>query len=840
MKPNELDDVIFKLTLSEKISLLSGAGACRTSPLERLGIPSLNTSDGPHGLRGGGGRMFNPPPGYQLPSATAMGATFDTDLLYRVGSLLGDEGIRKDVQVALAPTVCIQRSPLIGRGFEAYGEDPVLSGTLAASVINGLQDRGIGACIKHYAAHDQSAKGSEDDVHMTQRTLREIHLMPFHVAMTKSTPWALMTAYQRINGLHVSEDPFLIQEVLRDEWKFDGLVMSDWWGTYSTSEAINAGMDLEMPGPSVWRGKQLMAAVECRKVPMKAIDSAVRNLLKTIQRTSNPGPQSGGKGGDTTESRTLIRKVAADSIVLLKNDSNILPLRSDVQVKYGLIGEHFENPATCGGGSSEVEAFYISTPLDAMIEEVGKDNIRYAPGCFTRRWTPLIKSGLFLPQSQQPGLFLEWFGENPLEADGAKCLHSTTTLSTTMYFSQMSFESVPDSHFIRVKSTFVAETTCKYRFALSVCGKARLWIDNKPVVDLWTSHPDKTDDTPCFNKLSMERFVELEVEEGQQYELVILMTNQPLQAIAGPPSPGGVRLGGKVLRDEEQAIQDAVELAREVDVLILITGLSSDYEYEAADRTSLLLPGHENEMIERVCQANPNTVVIIQAGMPIEMPWIHHVKTLVHAWLGGQETGHSIVDILFGRVNPSGRLSLTFPERLEDTPAFLNFGKVDRQIVYGEGVFVGHRYYEKLQRPPLFYFGYGLSYTTFKYSDLEVPPKFTATSDHTMEISVVVANTGEHDGSEVIQVYVSDLQCSLQRPRKELKAFQKIFLAKGEQRVCSVKLEKYALSFWSEEFSQWIAEAGDFAVVIARSADPKDEILRRVFSLEETFMWSGL
>ncbi|KAH7153478.1 glycoside hydrolase superfamily [Dactylonectria macrodidyma] len=840
MESNEFDHIISELTLSEKVSLLSGAGACRTSPLERLGIPSLATSDGPHGLRGGGGRMFNPPPGYQLPSETAMGATFDVDLLYRVGNLLGDEGRRKGVQVALAPTVCIQRSPLIGRGFEAYGEDPVLSGTLAASAINGLQDRGVGACIKHYAAHDQSPKGSEDDVHMTQRTLREVHLMPFHIAMTKSKPWAFMTAYQRINGLHVSEDPFLIQEVLRKEWNFDGLVMSDWWGTYSTSEAINAGLDLEMPGPCIWRGKQLVAAVECRKVPMKAVDSAVKNLLKLIRRTSNPGPHAEGAGEDTPESRTLIRKVAVDSIVLLKNESNTLPLDADAHVKYGLIGEHFENPATCGGGSSEVEAFYISTPLEAIAEVVGKDKIRYTPGCYTRRWTPLIRSGLFLPQSQKPGLLLEWFGENPIESDGVKCLHSATTLSTTMYFSQMSFENVPDAHFIRIKSTFVAETTCQYRFSLSVCGKAKLWIDSKLVIDLWTSHPDKTDDTPCFNKLSMERFVDMDIEKGQAYDLVILMTNMPLKAIASPPSPGGVRLGGQQLRDEDQAIQDAVQLAREVDVPILITGLSSDYEYEASDRTSLSLPGRENEMIELVCQANPNTIVIIQAGMPIEMPWISHVKTLVHAWLGGQETGHAIVDILFGKVNPSGRLSLTFPERLEDTPAFLNFGKVDRQIVYGEGVFVGYRYYEKLKRPPLFYFGYGLSYTTFQYSDLKVPSIFGATSDYTMEISVAVKNTGVCNGSEVVQVYVSDLNCSLQRPHKELKAFKKISLSRGEQRVCSLKIDKYALSFWSEEFSQWRAEAGDFAVVIARSADPKDEILRGVFTLQETFMWSGL
>ncbi|SCO92634.1 related to beta-glucosidase [Fusarium oxysporum] len=840
MASDDLDQIISQLTLSEKVSLLSGTGACRTAPLERLNIPSLSTSDGPHGLRGGGGRFFNPPPGYQLPSATAMGATFDSDLLYRVGNLIGDEGRRKGVHVALAPTVCIQRSPLIGRGFEAYAEDPVLSGLLAASFVNGLQDRGIASCIKHYAAHDQSTKGSEDEIIMTERTLREMHLMSFHMAMTRSKPWSFMTSYNRINGIHVSEDSFLMNDVLRNEWNFDGLIMSDWWGTYSTSEAINAGLDLEMPGPSIWRGKQLETAVECRKVSIKTVDSAVKKLLQLIRRTSNQSPPTKEGNGDTPESRTLIRQVAASSIVLLKNDNQILPLAPDARVTYGLIGEHFENPATCGGGSSEVESFYISTPLEAITQVVGGAAIRYEPGCYTRRWTPLIRSGLYLPQSQEPGLLLEFFGDDPTESVAAKCVYTTTTRSTSMYFSQMRLENVPATHFIRVMTTFIAPDTGKYRFALSVCGKAKLWIDGQLAVDQWNNHPIKTDDTPCFNKLSMERFVDVEVTKNQQYDIVILMANTPLKAIAGSPSPGGVRLGGQQLRDEEQAIQNAVQLAREVDVPIIVTGLSSDYEYEAADRTSLLLPGRENDMIERVCQANPNTIVVIQAGMPIVMPWIHHVKTLVLAWLGGQETGNAIADILFGKVNPSGRLSLTFPKRLEDTPAFLTFGKVDRKIVYGEGIFVGYRYYEKLKCQPNFYFGHGLSYTTFEYSNLQVPSAFLPSPAHIMEISVTVTNNGKYNGSEVVQVYISDLDCSLQRPRKELKAFTKVRLEKGETTVCSFQLDKYALSFWSEEFSQWVAEAGDYAIIIAKSADPQDELLRGVFSLRETFTWSGL
>ncbi|KAH8597465.1 glycoside hydrolase superfamily [Bisporella sp. PMI_857] len=827
---DKFDDIVNQLSLAEKVSLLSGAGGCRASGLERLNIPSLNVSPS---------RNFLDPPGYQLPSATAIGATFDVDLLHRIGNLLGDEGRRKDVHVALAPTVCIQRSPLIGRGFEAFAEDPVLSGTLALHYINGLQERQVGACIKHYAAHDQSTLSTEDDVHMTERTLREIHLMPFQIAM-KSQPWAFMASYNRINGLHVSESPFMLTQVLRKEWKFDGLVMSDWWGTYSTSEAVNAGLDLEMPGPAIWRGKQLIAAVECRKVSMQAIDAAVKNVLKLVDRTHKPTAPKENEVGDTEESRALTRKVAADSIVLLKNERHILPLAKGSNQTFGLIGEHFKIAATCGGGSSEVTPFYISTPFDAIMEILATDKTQYRPGCYSRRWTPLITGGLTLPGSSDPGLLLEWFGEDPTKVTGTPCVHSTTTLSTSMYFSQMVFETVPDTHFIRVKTVFAPEETCKYRFALSVCGRAKLFINGKEAVDLWTDQPKKTSDTPCFNKLSMERLVDLDVVYGQKYDIIIIMTNETDNARLGPPPLGGVRLGGQVLRDEDQAISEAVELARKVDIPIVLAGLSSDYEYEASDRTSLKLPGRMDEMIRRVTEVNPNTIVITQAGMPFEMPWIEATNTLVHAWLGGQETGHAIADVLFGDVNPSGRLSVTFPKRLEDTPAFLNFGKADRQIVYGEGIFVGHRYYEKVDRPPLFYFGYGLSYTGFEYSNMIVPDVVSLTEDPVFKVSVEVTNVGNLDGSEVIQVYITDLECSVQRPKKELKAFQKVHLLKGERRTCYIELDKYALSFWSEEHSQWRAEAGDFAVVIATSADPKNEVLRKTFALTKTLLWSGL
>lgn len=310
-----------------------------------------------------------------------MGATFDGELLNRLGLLLGDEGRRKNVHLVLAPVVCIQRSPLLGRGFEAYGEDPVLSGMLASEFIKGIQERKVGACIKHYTAHDQSSRSKEDEIVMTERTLREIHLLPFQLAMKHSSPWAFMTAYQRINGVHASEDPFLINQVLRREWGFDGLVMSDWRGTYSTSKAINAGLDLEMPGPDVWRGKRLMEAVGCRKVSQKTIDQSVRRLLELIEPAEIPTETNQGCG-NTVESRLLTRKAAADAIVLLKDERQLLPLKRDTKRRYGVIGVQAKDPATGGGGSSETAPWYISTPYDAICEMVSEDNVSYEPGCY--------------------------------------------------------------------------------------------------------------------------------------------------------------------------------------------------------------------------------------------------------------------------------------------------------------------------------------------------------------------------------------------------------------------------------------------------------------------------
>ncbi|KAH6952443.1 glycoside hydrolase superfamily [Ilyonectria sp. MPI-CAGE-AT-0026] len=834
----DVDRLLAQLTLEEKIGLLCGQGSFKTTSLPAHGIPSITTSDGPHGLRGA--RQFARVPSILLPSATAMGATFDVDLMRRIGNLLGEEARCKNIHVLLAPTVCLQRSPLMGRGFEAFAEDPILSGLIASAYINGIQELGIAACIKHYAAHDQSTMSIEDNVRMSDRTLRELHLLPFQLAYRHSNPWSFMTSYNMINGVHSSEDPLLLQQILRREWGFDGLVMSDWWGTYSTAESINAGMDLEMPGPTQFRGELLAIAVNTRKVSHATVDAAARNVLKFVKKvTAAARPWSGDpSAANTPKNRKLIRKLVADSIVLLKNDRGALPIQDRKSKSYGLIGDHFKYPALSGGGSAEGDPYYSVTPYDAMVEVAGEESVAYTPGIYSFKFVPFLKK-LDQPGTNNHGWFVEIFSQNPDDDPDAQPVYSTATDKDLIDVPESLHKFLPHKYFVRAKAVFSPENSVRFCFGFSVAGKGKVRIDGKDVIDLWASQPPKTDDTPCFNRLSMERFYDMNVQKGLAINVEVLMVNEDVSGGVGTAFTLAGRLGGYEVLEPGQGLADAVRIAQSVDVPIVMVGLSADYESEASDRKHLRLPPGADELVEVVLDANPNAIVVTQAGCPIELPWERKTDTLLHAWYGGQETGHGLVDVLFGDVNPGGRLSVTFPKSIKHTPAYLTFGKSDREILYGEGVFIGHRYYEAVDRDPLFYFGHGLSYSKFNYSGLTVPSRFESSAQHEMTVAVDVKNAGPCDGVEVVQLYIHDPESSVLRPARELKAFAKVSLAVGETKRVVLRLDKYALSFWSEEDGQWKAEAGEYQVIIGTSSNPKDEVLRAGFELPTTFFWSG-
>ncbi|KAH6686474.1 family 3 glycosyl hydrolase [Plectosphaerella plurivora] len=832
----DIDTLIATLSVDEKVELLAGQGTFKTTGLPERGIPRLVTSDGPHGLRGY--RAFERHQSCLLPSATAMGATFDKELMHRVGRLLGTEARNKNIHVLLAPTVCLQRSPLLGRGFEAFGEDPVLSGLLAAAYVNGVQELGVATSIKHFAAHDQSRNSIEDNVVMTDRTLREVHLLPFQLALRDSNPWTFMTSYNKINGVHSSEDPYLLQKILREEWGFQGLVMSDWWGTYSTSEALNAGLDLEMPGPTQFRGKALSVAVNSRKVSHATLNNAVRRLLELTAKVTAVSSPLNPAAADTPENRALVRKVAGDSIVLLKNKRQVLPLAKDASKTYGLIGDHFKHPALGGGGSAEVDPYYSVTPYEAMVELFGESNLTYAPGCSSFKFSPLLV-GLMREDGSGAGWDVEIFVENPEDFPDARPVFATTTEKQLVDVPESMHATLPHKFYVRARTTYATDQSCDFRFGLGVSGKGKLFINGKQSIDLWTDQPPKLDDTPCFNRLCTERFCEVPVEAGKRLSLEILMVNEDVSGGVGTALTLCGRLGGVAAVDTEKATADAVEVARSVDVPILMTGLSLEYESEGSDRKHLRLPPGVDSMIERVLEANPNTIIVTQSGLPIEMPWESKADTLLHAWYGGQEVGHGLVDVLFGTVNPSAKLSLTFPRSIKHNPAYLSFGKADYELMYGEGVFIGHRWYEAVERDPLFWFGHGLSYSTFRYTDLAVPSTFESSPAHVMEVTVRVENTGTLAGAEVVQAYIQDPESSLQRPARELKAFDKVFLAAGEAKTVKLALDRTALSFWSEEHKAWKAEAGTYHVILASSASPGGEIVRGSFELGSDFFWSG-
>ncbi|KAI8178227.1 putative beta-glucosidase I [Colletotrichum sp. SAR 10_75] len=773
-----------------------------------------------------------------------MGATFNTELMHSVGEILAAEAKEKGCHVILAPTVCLQRSPLIGRGFEAFAEDPVLSGTLASAYIKGVQTNGVGVSIKHYAAHDQSTMSIEDSIRVSERTLREMHLLPFMIAVKNANPWCFMTAYHRINGTHVSEDPWLLGDILRKEWGWDGLIMSDWFGTYSTSEAVNAGLDLEMPGPARWRGELLTWAVLCRKVKEATIDERIRSLLSLINKVQPALKHRRDERiqGDTEEKRRVCKKVASDSIVLLKNERSVLPLNPSSEQTFGLIGPAVRLPAVSGGGSADLVPYYVSTPLDAIVDIVGEGRVKTAIGCHGHLFTPLLSSNVTVPGTSQPGYILDWFEENIEENPDATPLYTTTTTQAQMYFADSLPKGVPSAYWLRVKTCLTATKTAKIQLGLCVIGKGSLSVDGKQVIDLFTSQPKKTMHTPMFNQASMELTADVEVEVGKSYEVCVVLRNEAAIPGVGALSAGGLRIGCCEKIDTDQALNEAVRLAESVDIPIVIAGLNADYESEAVDRKSLDLPPGIDELIERVVAANPSTIIVTQSGCPIAMPWIEKAATLVHAWFGGQETGNAMADVLFGKVNPSGRLSVTFPKRIEDTPAFLTFGKGQREIMYGEGVFIGYRYYEKVKTRPLFYFGHGLSYTTFEYSNLQVPKRvrFDNGSAMSFEVTIDVRNAGLRDGSETVQVYIQDIETTFDRPRKELKGFTKVWVAKGDIVTAKVTLDKYALSYWNEDLEQWLAERGTFRIIVSKSADPEGEALSAEFELEEDFIWQGL
>ncbi|PGH27118.1 hypothetical protein AJ80_01074 [Polytolypa hystricis UAMH7299] len=834
MDPVDVEKVLSELTLSEKVALTAGLDFWHTVPVPRLGIPSLRMSDGPNGIRGT--KSFNSIPAACFPCATGLGATWDAELLTKVGKLMGEEAKAKGAHIILGPTINIQRSPLGGRGFESYSEDGVLSGTLAGHYCLGVKEEKVVATLKHFVCNDQEHDRLGVNSIVTQRALREIYLLPFQIALKMSSPGAIMTAYNKVNGIHVSEDKFILNDILRKEWGWKGLVMSDWYGTYSTSTAINAGQDLEMPGETKWRGYALEHAVSTHKVAPHVLDERVQNVLELVNLAAKSGvPENAPeKGLDRPEDRALLRRTASESIVLLKNEGSILPF--DKSKPIAVIGPNSKISTYCGGGSAFLVPYYAVSPFEG-VSAASSSEVRFAQGSYGHKELPVLGPLLKSPDGK-PGYIFRTYNEPP-SAENREAIDERHLLSSnTLLMDYINPKIKSETFYVDMEGTFTPEDSGIYDFSVTVVGSGKLYIDGELVVD---NSKNQKRGTAFFSSGTVEVFGSKELKAGQTYKVLFQFGSTPTGDVPGREGsvfgPGAYRFAGCRRVALQDSIAQAVELASKTEQVVIFAGLNSDWESEGYDRENMDLPPGTDELISKVLAANPKAAVVIQSGTPVTMPWADEAQALVQAWYGGNETGNGIADVLFGDVNPSGKLPLTFPVRLQDNPSYLNYRSENGRVLYGEDVYVGYRFYEKTEKPVLFPFGHGLSYTTFTRSDLQL----TTSKDNTVSLSLTVTNTGTRAGAEVVQVYVLPAPTnSINRPPRELKAFKKVVLQPGESKSVALDLDKkVATSFWNEIRDAWASEEGTYEVLVTGTGG-KEDVLKAKFEVEKTAYWKGL
>jgi len=670
----DIKQLISQMTLEEKAGLCSGLDFWHLKGVERLGIPSVMVTDGPHGLRKQRADadhlgLFDSVPATCFPSAAGLACSWDRDLIKSVGVALGEECQAEDVAVLLGPGANIKRSPLCGRNFEYFSEDPYLSSEMAANHISGVQSQGVGTSLKHFAVNNQEHRRMSVDAVVDERTLREIYLASFEGAVRQSQPWTVMCSYNRVNGTYASENEFLLTDILKDEWGHEGFVVSDWGAVNERDDALAAGLELEMPASSGVGETKVNEAVRSGKLAEEALDRAVERLLKIIfLAVDHKKPNA---EYDKDAHHALARKVASESAVLLKNEGSVLPLNQNAKV--AVVGPFAEKPRYQGGGSSHIVPTKLDRPLEEMRKLAAGADIAYAQG---------------------------------------------------------------------------------YRL--------------------------ESDDT------------------------------------------------------DEALLAEAKRAAAEADAVVVFAGLPDRYESEGYDRVHLQLPHNQNELIAALADVQPNLVVVLLNGAPVEMPWVGRAKAILEAYLGGQAVGGAIADLLYGVTNPSGKLAETFPVKLSDNPSYLFFPGEGDRVEYREGLYVGYRYYDAKQVEPLFPFGYGLSYTTFEYTGMTLDKRSMRDTD-TLQVQVTVKNTGSRPGKEIVQLYVKDAESSVHRPEKELKGFAKAELQPGEEKTVTFSLDKRAFAYYNVELKDWHVESGEFAICVGASS--RGIALQESVYVESTVEW---
>lgn len=759
---------------------------------------------------------------------------------------MGSEAKTKSAHVILGPTINIPRSPLGGRGFESLGEDPFLSGAAAAALVNGIQSIGIQATLKHWVCNDHEHRRNAVQAIITQRALREIYALPFQIAVRDAHPGAFMTAYNGVNGTYCSESRDLLEGILRREWDWQGLIMSDWYGTYSTTEATNAGLDLEMPGPPRFRGDLLKFNVSTDKVRQHILDERVRSVLNFVKKCYSLSgvPENADEGtADTPETRELLRKIGVEGTVLLKNEGQVLPFSKGKEKKTVVIGPNAKVANYHGGGSASLTAYYAVTPWEGICGKLESEP-GYTVGSHSHKMLPLLGYICSSAASggKNPGMTLKVYNEPPSDVNRV-CTDEIDLKKTELLLVDYYNDKLKSPlWYADFEGSFVAEEDGTFEFGVVVCGTAQLFVDGQLVVDNATV---QRQGEAFFGAGTVEEKGAIEVKNGQRYNVKVEFASTPSSKLDGNNATfggGALRVGGILNIDPKKEIAKAAELARDADQVIICAGLNADWETEGYDRQMMDLPPPMDDLISAVAEAAPGrTAVVMQSGTPVHMPWVDKVAAVVQAWYGGNETGNIIADVLFGDANPSGKLSLSWPKRVEDNPAYLNYRSEGGRVLYGEDIYVGYRYYEKVKREVLFPFGFGLSYTEFELSGLEVVDD-GKDEDGKITIKVTVKNVGSVKGQEVVQVYVAPPKSSVSRPVKELRGFTKVGLEAGEsQRVEVTVQKKYAASYWDEFRDKWCVEGGEYGVIVGNSSvQVEGKTLRGGFKVGETFWWLSL
>ncbi len=804
-----IDQLAGELTVDEKAAMVAGVDLWHTAAVPRLGIPALKVTDGPGGARG---ERWSGRASASFPCGTALGATWNPDLVRTVGERIGGEARRKGAHVLLAPTVNIHRHPLAGRNFECYSEDPFLSARMAVAYIGGVQSTGVGCSVKHFVANDSEFERMTISSEVDARTLREISLVPFEAAVLEAGTWSVMAAYNRLNGAYCSEHPLLV-ELLKREWGFDGVIISDWYGTHSTVPAANAGLDLEMPGPAQWFGSHLAEAVRAGEVDEKVLDDKVRRLLVLLERTGgldHPDPVD-EQSIDDPEDRAVARRAASESFVLLRNRNDALPIAAvnaagtgDELPLLAVIGPNAAVAMIQGGGSARVSAFTPVTPLTGLRDRFGATfRVEHERGCSSYKQTPILDDGVLdgpLEIAYHAGR--ERAGE-PVLVEPANRGWFTFTGPFT--------PEVPEEFSMRITGTLVAPETGEWTFGLVQVGRAKLSIDGEVVVDNWQPS-GRSDAFMGFG--SAEVTATIDLVAGEPHRLVV-------EFVPAGPSMGGLAIGCTPPAPPD-LLERAVALATRADIVVCVVGTDGDWETEGVDRDSMVLPSPQDELIRAVADVNPRTIVAVNAASPVEMSWGDGVGAILQCWFAGEEWGNALADVLSGDVSPSGKLPTTFPARIDDTPAFKSYPGEVGKVHYEEGVFVGYRWYDARNIEPRFCFGHGLSYTSFSLEPPSVSTRAVSVGQlaagATVRIGIGVRNTGARRGAEVVQCYVHDAEASVDRPIHELKAFAKVSLDAGATDEVTLVLDRRAFAFWDVDRNDYTVEPGEFELRIGTSS----------------------